>query len=105
MPKLIPVFNSSPSHWLDGTPVSFINWQSGAPNGDDFRECARMNGKESDPEKYGTWYNIRCQDEYHYYPVCMKPAIKGPPIPDNEIPTIPPHENCDPHYYYSDAVF
>ena len=35
-----------------------------------------------------------------YLPLCMKSAIPGPAVPDDQKPTIPPHPKCDPDWEY-----
>lgn len=44
------------------------------------------------------WATVACNTDN--IPVCMKDAISGPAIPDNERPTIPPHVECDTDWEY-----
>ena len=38
-----------------------------------------------------------------YLPLCMKPAIAGPPPPDQQLPTIPPTTYCEHNWEYLPA--
>jgi len=51
--------------WSDGSPVDYVNWQSGQPNGGRRDNCAQLHG--------WTWYDLPCSDRSGV--VCRGPSL------------------------------
>ena len=100
----ITIPGTPPATWLDGTPMSYMNWNKDQPGTNPDKQCVIMNGTpdEGTPESWGaigSWGIKEC--EGNFLPICVRDALSGPVIPDDETPTIPPNENCDVGWHYN----
>ena len=91
-----------PKTWDNGESVRYLNFKSDKPSSDESKMCVYINGGQDDGENsnHGLWLNGACDkgpdgSGGKYYQICMKPAVKGPILPDGENPTVPPNNHCD----------
>jgi hypothetical protein len=56
--------------WEDGSQLSYTNWDSGEPDGDD---CVLMVGPYEDQSRHGKWQDTRCSRLYREIACKYKP--------------------------------
>ena len=43
---------------------------------------------------------MKCEGGDKNFPICQRPALPGPIVPDDQQPTIPPNDFCDYGWHY-----